>query len=119
MAFVFTNQNFNEEAVNSDKLVVVDFYADWCGPCKMMAPIIEALAEEMPDVKIGKLNVDNAQDIARTYGVMNIPTVIFLKGGEVVEKIVGVVPRDTLVEKITSHKQMIYKERRTIARTPF
>ena len=104
MAFVFTNQNFKEEAVNSDKLVVVDFYADWCGPCKMMAPIIEALAKEMPDVKIGKLNVDNAQDIARTYGVMNIPTVIFLKGGEVVEKIVGVAPRDTLVEKINSHK---------------
>ena len=80
------------------------FYADWCGPCKMMAPIIEALAEEMPDVRIGKLNVDNAQDIARTYGVMNIPTIIFLKDGEVVEKIVGVAPRDTLVEKIASHK---------------
>lgn len=104
MAFVFTEQNFEAEAVNSDKLTVVDFYADWCGPCKMIAPVIEALATEMSDVKIGKLNVDNAPGVARTYGVMNIPTILLLKGGKAVEKIVGVVPRETLVEKINSHK---------------
>lgn len=104
MAFVFTDQNFEAEAIKSDKLTVVDFYADWCGPCKMLAPVIEALAEEMTDVKIGKLNVDNAPEVARTYGVMNIPTILFLKDGKAVEKIVGVVPRETLVEKINAHK---------------
>ncbi|MDO5518887.1 MAG: thioredoxin [bacterium] len=104
MAFVFTGENFQNEAVNSEKLTVVDFYADWCGPCKMMAPILENLAEEMQEqAKIGKINVDHAPEVARNYGVMNIPTILFLKGGSVVEKIVGVVPRETLVEKIIAH----------------
>lgn len=104
MAFIFTGENFQNEVVNSDRLTLVDFYADWCGPCKMMAPILETLAEEMQDsVKIGKLDVDSDPDIARTYGVMNIPTILFLKGGSVVEKIVGVVPKETLVEKIIAN----------------
>ena len=105
MAFKFTQENFENEAIKAEELVVVDFYADWCGPCKMMAPVVDALAEEMKaDAKIGKLDVDQAPAIAQQYGVMNIPTIIFLKGGEVVEKIVGVVPRETLVEKINNNK---------------
>ncbi len=105
MAFVFTGENFEDEAVKAEKLTVVDFYADWCGPCKMMAPILENLAEEMQaQAKIGKINVDHAPEIARTYGVMNIPTILFLKGGSVVEKIVGVVPKETIVEKIIANQ---------------
>lgn len=76
------SENFNKEVLNSDKTVLVDFYADWCGPCKMMAPVIEKIAEESNDnVKICKINVDEAPDIATQYGVMSIPTFILFKNG--------------------------------------
>ena len=105
MAFVFTDENFDQEALKEEKLVVVDFYADWCGPCKMMAPVIEELAEELKeDAKIGKLNVDNAPETARSFAVMNIPTILFLKNGTVVDKVVGAVPKASLVEKINQFK---------------
>ena len=105
MAFVFTDENFDQEALKEEKLVVVDFYADWCGPCKMMAPVVEELAEELKDeAKIGKLNVDNSPDTARSFSVMNIPTILFLKGGVVVDKVVGAVPKTGLLEKINQHK---------------
>ncbi len=105
MAFVFTEQNFEVEALKEEKLVVVDFYADWCGPCKMMGPVVEELAEELKDeVKIGKLNVDNSPEIARSYSVMNIPTILFLKNGEAVDKVVGAVPKASLLEKINQYK---------------
>lgn len=105
MAFVFTDINFDQEAVKAEKLVVVDFYADWCGPCKMMAPVIEELATELAEVaKIGKLNVDDSPNTARAYSVMNIPTILFLKDGVVVDKIVGAVPKASLVEKINANK---------------
>ena len=105
MAFLFTDENFEQEAVKAEQLVVVDFYADWCGPCKMMAPVVEGLAEEMSgEVKIGKLNVDNAPNTARAYSVMNIPTILFIKDGVVVDKIVGAVPKAGLVDKINANK---------------
>lgn len=103
MAFHFTDENFNTEALSSDIPVLVDFYADWCGPCKMLAPIVEALAPEYEGkVKIGKLNVDNAPNTAQKYGIMSIPTLLFIKNGEVVNKIVGLVSKAELEEALNS-----------------
>ncbi|MBE5951033.1 MAG: thioredoxin [Lachnospiraceae bacterium] len=103
MAFHFTDENFNTEALSGELPVLVDFYADWCGPCKMLAPIIEALAPEYEGkVKIGKLNVDNAPDTAQKYGIMSIPTLLFIKNGEVVNKIVGLVSKADLEEALNS-----------------
>ena len=94
MAFHFTDENFNQEALSSTTPVLVDFYADWCGPCKMLAPIVEALAAEYEGkVKIGKVNVDDAPETAQKYGIMSIPTLLYLKNGEVVNKSVGVVSK--------------------------
>ena len=76
-----TAQNFEQEVLQSDKPVLIDFYADWCGPCKMMAPVIEEIAGEVNDVKVGKLNIDNEMEIAQKYGVMSIPTLIVFQDG--------------------------------------
>ena len=86
----FTSENFEAEVLKSEKPVLVDFYADWCGPCKMMAPAVEALANEQDEVTVGKLNVDFAPELARAYKVMSIPTLILFKNGEAVEKRIGV-----------------------------
>lgn len=103
MAFKFTDINFEEEALRSDVLVLVDFYADWCGPCKMLGPVVEELAAEYEGkVKIGKLNVDENGNTAAKYNVMTIPTLIFIKNGNVAESIVGVVSKEVLVEKINN-----------------
>lgn len=104
MALIFTDENFEQEALQGEQLTVVDFYADWCGPCKMMAPIVEELAESYKDqVKIGKLNVDNSPATAAKYKVMSIPTIVFIKNGNVVETIVGVVSKAQLEEKIKTN----------------
>ena len=88
MEYKFTSANFEEEVLNSEIPVLVDFYADWCGPCKMMAPIVESLAESFDGkVKVGKLNIDEEMDIAQKYRVMSIPTFIVFKGGQALEKI--------------------------------
>ena len=101
MAFQFTNDNFKTEALESSIPVLVDFYADWCGPCKMLAPVIEALAEEYAGkVKVGKLNVDQSSDIAGQYGIMSIPTLLFIKNGEVVNKTVGVTSKAELEQTL-------------------
>ena len=105
MAFKFTDANFQKEALESDKPVLVDFYADWCGPCKMMAPIIDELANEYDGtIKIGKLDVDTNPDTARKYRVMTIPTMIIYKNGEVVDTLVGVVNKNVLKEKLDAQK---------------
>lgn len=102
MAIHFTDENFNEEVLSSDIPVLVDFYADWCGPCKMLAPVIETLATEQEGkVKVGKLNVDDSPETARKYGIMSIPTLLYIKNGEVVNKTVGVVSK-TEIEQILS-----------------
>ena len=103
MAIHFTDENFNKEVLASNIPVVVDFYADWCGPCKMLAPVIEALAGELEGkVKIGKLNVDDAPETARQYGIMSIPTLLYIKNGEVVNKTVGVVSKAEIEQVINS-----------------
>lgn len=105
MSFQFTDANFKKETLEADKPVMVDFYADWCGPCKMMAPVIDELAREYDGVvKIGKLNVDDNPDTARQYRVMSIPTIIIYKNGEVVDTIVGVIAKNALKERLDSQK---------------
>lgn len=100
MEKMFTTSNFDAEVLQSDKTVLVDFYADWCGPCKMMAPLVEKLAEELDGVAVvGKLNVDDNEEIAMKYGVMTIPTLMVFKGGQPVNKLIGVQPKE-VVEKM-------------------
>ena len=77
-----TTANFEEEVLNSDKTVLIDFYADWCGPCKMFSPIVESVAEENEDIKVVKIDVDNAQDLAIKYQIMSIPTIVVIKNGQ-------------------------------------
>jgi thioredoxin 1 len=104
MAFKFTDANFQKEALESDIPVLVDFYADWCGPCKMMAPIIEELAGEYEGkVKIGKINTDENPGTAQSYRVMSIPTMILFKDGQAVDTVVGVVPKKTLQDKLDAN----------------
>jgi len=98
---VLTDQNFKEEVLDYKGTVIVDFYADWCGPCKMMAPIFEEAAKEAGDkAKFGKLNVDSAQQTAMMFGVMSIPTIIAFKDGAVVSQVAGVQSKDSLLELI-------------------
>ncbi len=93
--------NFNNEVIEADKLVLVDFYADWCGPCKMMSPIIDKIAEEnSEDVKVCKLNVDEAQNIAIEYNVMSIPTLIMFKNGNVVDTMIGLQSKEEVLENL-------------------
>ena len=100
--FTFTDANFDTEALQSELPVVVDFWAAWCGPCRMIAPIIEELANQYEGkVKVGKLDVDENQQVAIRYGVRSIPTVLFLKGGQVKDQIIGAVPKSVFVEKLS------------------
>lgn len=103
MVIEFTDNNFNDLALKSDKLVVIDFWAEWCGPCRLIAPIIHELAEEYEGkVVFGKVNVDDNNNLAIQYGIRNIPTVLFLKDGKVIDKQVGAVPKSKFVEKINN-----------------
>ena len=101
METVFTSANFDADVLGSDIPVVVDFFATWCGPCRMMAPVIEELAEEYDGkVKIGKLDVDENSDVAARYGVMSIPTIILFKNGEIFSKSVGLQDKEVLENAI-------------------
>ena len=96
-----TSENYEQEVLNADKPVIVDFYADWCGPCRMMSPIINEIAEEKADtVKVGKVNVDENQDLAMEYGVMSIPTIVILKNGKVEKTFVGVRDKNEILAAI-------------------
>lgn len=101
MEYKFTTENFDREVLGSDIPVLVDFYADWCGPCKMMAPVVEQLAGEYDGrVKIGKCNIDEEEAIRARYGVMSIPTMKIFVGGEEKVSLVGATSKDALEEKI-------------------
>lgn len=101
MAYKFTDSNFEKDAVHSQVPVVIDFYADWCGPCKMMSPVIEELAGDYDGkVKIGKLNTDENRSIATKYNIMSIPTILLMKDGQIVDTVVGAIPKTTLQGKI-------------------
>lgn len=100
MALQITDANF-EEYLNSGKPMVVDFWAEWCGPCRMVGPIIDELAQEYEGkVTIGKMDVDNNDEVVGQFGIRNIPTVLFFKDGKMVDKVVGAVPKATFVSKI-------------------
>ncbi|MYE91463.1 thioredoxin [Candidatus Poribacteria bacterium] len=96
-----TDDNFEDTVLNSDTPIVVDFWAEWCGPCKMIAPSLEQLADEYAGTfKVGKLNVDDNRETAMKYGIRSIPTLLVIKEGDVAEQIVGAHPKDTLKDKI-------------------
>ncbi|MCI6512746.1 MAG: thioredoxin [Coprococcus catus] len=95
-----TKENFQAEVTKSDKPVLVDFWAVWCGPCQMMAPILHELETEMPDVQIGKVNVDEQMDLARQFRVVSIPTLIIFKNGQEVQRMVGVTSKEELKDAL-------------------
>ena len=97
------NENFKTEVLESNKVVLIDFFADWCGPCKMMSPVIDEIANEVSEnVKVCKLNVDEAQDIAIQYNVMSIPTLVIIKDGNVVDTLVGLRAKSEVLESINN-----------------
>ena len=101
---VFTDQNFESEVLKSDKPVLVDFWAEWCGPCRLMAPAVEALAEEYASrAKVGKLNVDENQSVTARYQIRGIPTLLVFKNGEIQEQYVGVTSKDAIVKMLERH----------------
>ena len=97
MEHVFTSKNFDAEVLKNDKPVLVDFWAPWCGPCRMMAPVITEIADEVSSIKVGKINVDEEPDIAAQYGVQSIPTFILFKGGAETTRVVGGRPKEELL----------------------
>ena len=103
MEYKFTTANFEEEVIKSDIPVLVDFYADWCGPCKMMMPVVEKMAEKYDGkIKVGKVNSDEVNQLAAKYNIMSIPSFLLFKNGELVDTLTGAMPADTLAGKLDS-----------------
>ena len=99
-ALKITSENFENEVLKSDKPVLLDFWASWCGPCRMMAPIIDEIAGERPDVVVGKVNVDDEPGLAAQYKIMSIPTLVVIKNGQVVNQAVGAKPKAQVLEML-------------------
>ena len=99
-----TSENYEKEVLKTEKTVLIDFYADWCGPCKMMSPIIDKIAEEMQDsITVGKINVDENADLAIEYGIMSIPTIVILKNGEIKKTFVGVTDKEEIKKSLNNN----------------
>lgn len=92
--------NFAKEVINCDKPVLLDFWASWCGPCRMVSPLIDEIANERTDIKVGKINVDEEPELARRFDIMSIPTLIVIKNGKIVNQSIGVKPKETILEMI-------------------
>ncbi len=104
MAVEFTDANFQTNVLESDKLTIVDFWAEWCGPCRAISPVIEELSKEYNGkINVGKVNVDHNPNVSINYGITSIPAILFIKGGKVVDKQIGAVPKSILEKKILSH----------------
>ena len=104
MAKEFTDGNFQNEVLSADKLTVVDFWAEWCGPCRAIGPVIESLAKEYDGkINVGKVNVDVNPNVSMNYGITSIPAILFFKNGQVVDKLVGAQPKGNFVKKIEQH----------------
>lgn len=105
MALEFTDSNFETEVLASDKLTVIDFWAEWCGPCRAIGPVIEELSKDYNGVvNVGKVNVDHNPNVSLNYGITSIPAILFIKNGEVVDKLVGAQPKSNFVKKIEALK---------------
>ena len=100
MSALKINKNNFDLVINSDKPVLLDFYADWCGPCRMVLPLVEEIASERPDVLVGKINVSEEGDLAERFGVMSIPTLVVMEGGKIIEKSSGARPKSRIVEML-------------------
>lgn len=101
MALVhITKDNFNKEVMESEKVVLLDFWATWCGPCQMIAPILNEVAEECPDITVGKIDVDEEQELAMSFGITSIPTLIVIKNGKAVDKAIGMRAKNQIMEMI-------------------
>jgi thioredoxin 1 len=104
MAKEFNDSNFQTEVLGSEKLTVIDFWAEWCGPCRAIGPMIEELSKEYDGrVNVGKVNVDNNPMVSMNYGITSIPAILFIKGGKVVDKLIGAQPKGNFVKKIEAH----------------
>ena len=97
-AIVITKENFNSEVLKAEGTVLVDFWATWCGPCRMLSPIVDEVASEHPDVKVGKINVDEQPELARKFNVMGIPTLVVMRDGKVVSQSSGARPKDKVLD---------------------
>lgn len=95
-AIVITKENFDSEVLKAEGTVLVDFWATWCGPCRMLSPIVDEVASERPDVKVGKINVDEQPELAQQFGIMSIPTLLVFKNGEKVQESVGLIPKEKI-----------------------
>ncbi len=103
MALEISDQSFKDEVLSSNEPVLVDFWAEWCGPCRSLTPIVEELSEEFKGkVKVAKIDIDANQEVSVEYGIRNIPTLLFFKNGQVVDKVVGVQPKEKLAERLQS-----------------
>ena len=100
MSIISINKNNFELAEKSEKPVLIDFYADWCGPCRMVSPIVDEIAEENPEYLVAKINVDNEPELAQRFGIVSIPTLVVMKGGEVVKKVSGARPKAAIIALI-------------------
>ena len=98
--FHITQDNFQQEVLNSDKPVLLDFWASWCGPCRMVGPIIDEIAGEHPEIKVGKINVDEQQELAAAFKIMSIPTLMVVKDGKVINQAMGVRPKDQILSML-------------------
>ena len=96
-AIAINIENFHTEVISSDKPVLLDFWASWCGPCRMVAPVVEEIAEECADIKVGKVNVDEQPELAGRFGVMSIPTLVVMKDGKIVNQAVGARPKSQIL----------------------
>ncbi len=95
-----TQENFETEVLKSEKTVLLDFWADWCGPCRMLSPIVDEIASEHPEIKVGKVNVDNEQELAMKFKVMSIPSLFVIKNGEIVKSSAGLMPKNQILSML-------------------
>ena len=99
-AININKNNFQNEIMDSEKTVLLDFWAPWCAPCRMVVPIIEEIANERPDIKVGKINVDEQPELASKFGIMSIPTLVFMKNGKIVQQVSGMRPKNAILEML-------------------